>query len=72
MATDLHPLDTVRLTQPVDGLAPGTVGTVVEDLGEQALVEVAEQQSRGALLEDLVVVPYASLELVQRAPVAAR
>jgi len=74
MESRAHELDTVRLLREVDGWPAGTIGAVVSEYPETALVEVATEgrlDERGLperdLFEDLVSVPYDALAVVERA-----
>lgn len=69
-----HELDTVRLLREVDGWPAGTVGVIVSEYPETALVEAATEgrlDERGLpksdLFDDLVSVPYDALAVIERA-----
>lgn len=77
MARRAHTLDSVKLTRDVAGWPAGTVGVVISTHPETALVEVSETwvdhsglPTRG-LLDDLVTVPYAALQVVESASAVA-
>lgn len=79
MARRAHTLDTVRLTRDIDGWPAGTIGAVVSERPESALVEVVSDAVVGAtglprtdLLDDMISVPYAALDVVWPAPAIAR
>jgi hypothetical protein len=79
MARRAHILDTVRLTREIDGWPAGTIGAVVSERPESALVEVVSDATvdaiglpRTDLLDDMVSVPYAALDIVRPAPAVAR
>lgn len=79
MARHAHTLDTVRLTREIDGWPAGTVGAVVSERAEVALVEVVSDADvdtaglpRVDLLDDLIWAPYAALDIVRPAPAVAR
>lgn len=74
MLRTAHALDAVTLLRPVAGWPAGTVGTVVEEdsASGHALVEVVNKDRLLGLLpadeflEDLVEVPYAYLQVIER------
>lgn len=79
MVRRAHKFDTVRLTRVVDGWPAGTVGAVVSEHPETALVEVVSDGvvdggglPTGDLLDDLISVPYAALEIVRPARAISR
>lgn len=79
MARRAHILDTVRLTREVGGWPAGTIGAVVSEWPESALVEVVSEAAvdasglpRADLFDDMISVPYAALEIVRPAPAVAR
>ncbi len=79
MARRVHTLDTVRLTREIDDWPMGTIGAVVSERSESALVEVvsdvvadATGLPRTDLLDDMISVPYAALDVVRPAPEVAR
>lgn len=72
MESRAHELDTVR--QLRDGWPAGTIGAVVSEYPETALVEVAgegrvdeHELLEGDLFDDLVSVPYDALAVIERA-----
>jgi hypothetical protein len=67
-----HELDSVRLTRAVDGRPPGTLGAVIREDADTALVEVVETEFDQdglpvhGLFEMVVDVPCDALDVVQR------
>ncbi len=79
MARRPHILDTVKLTHDWDGWPAGTVGAVVSECPETALVEVVSETTSDEtglpttdLLDDLISVPYTALHLVDPLPALPR
>jgi len=79
MARRAHLLDTVELTCEWDGWPAGTVGAVVSERSESAVVEIASEATIGEtglpshdLLDDLISVPYTALHVVEPAPALSR
>ena len=79
MARRPHILDTVKLTRDWGGWPAGTLGAVVSERTEAALVEVDSETTSDEtglpttdLLDDLVSVPYAALHVVDSLPAVAR
>lgn len=74
-----HVLDTVRLLRPIGEWPAGTIGAVVSERADAALVEVdsehvvdGEGLPSGELLEELIAVPYAALEVLEARPLPAQ
>ena len=55
--------DVVALRVPIGGWPAGTSGTVVSLYDGSALVEVAEDDPPGSVLDNLLTVPFGELEL---------
>jgi len=79
MARRAHLLDTVRLTCARDGWPAGTVGAVVSERLDSAVVEIASEATVGEtglpasdLLDDLISVPFSALHVIEPAPALAR
>jgi hypothetical protein len=79
MARRAHTLDTVKLLREWEGWPAGTVGAVVSEHPETALVEVVTEATTDAdglperaLLDDLITVPYSALDIVEPAATPAR
>ena len=71
MARRAHTLDTVKLLRDWEGWPAGTVGAVVSEHPETALVEIVTESTTDAdglpergLLDDLITVPYSALDVV--------
>jgi hypothetical protein len=74
MAGRAHELDTVVLRKSVGSWPEGTMGAVVDERPDTALVEVDERVFRASRIPDdqwltaaLIDVPYADLTVVERA-----
>jgi hypothetical protein len=79
MARRARTLDTVKLLRDWDGWPAGTVGAVVSEHAETALVEIVTDTETDAdglpereLLDDLITVPYAAIDVVGPAATHAR
>jgi hypothetical protein len=79
MARRAQTLDTVKLLRDWEGWPAGTVGAVVSEHPETALVEIVTDASTDAdglpereLLDDLITVPYSALDVVGPAAAHAR
>lgn len=79
MAPRAHLLDTVKLTREWGGWRAGTIGAVVSERPESALVEILSEDAadetglpKTDLLDDLISVPYSALQVVEPAPALAR
>lgn len=79
MARRARTLDTVKLTRDCEGWPVGTIGAVVSEYPETALVEVVTHAGadtnglpRRDLFDDLVTVPYGALHVVEPAATHAR
>lgn len=79
MARRARTLDTVELARDCEGWPVGTVGAVVSEYPQTALVEIATDPGadtdglpRRDLFHDLVTVPYSALHVVERAATHAR
>jgi hypothetical protein len=72
-------LDTVKLLRDWEGWPAGTLGTVVSEHGDTALVEVSTEADvdehglpRRNLFDDLIAVPYDAVVVVNAAAAATR
>jgi hypothetical protein len=79
MARRAHTLDTVKLLRDWEGWPAGTVGAVVSEHPETALVEIVTDATTDAaglpeheLLDDLITVPYSALDVIGPAATHAR
>ncbi|MEX0817306.1 MAG: DUF4926 domain-containing protein [Gaiellales bacterium] len=64
---DLH--DVVEFREPRGGQPAGAIGTVVELLSTEALVEIVDEHGRTA---ELLTVPYEALRIRESEPVRRR
>jgi hypothetical protein len=79
MARRAHTLDIVKLLRDVGGFPAGTVGAVVAEEPDAALVEVVTDgrvDEHGLperdLFEDFLSVPYSALDVIEPAATTAR
>jgi hypothetical protein len=64
MSRKAHEYDTVKLLESVEGWPAGTIGAVVSEYPESALIEIATDDPKRGMLENLISAPYDQLLVI--------
>lgn len=64
MSHRAHEYDIVKLLRPLGDWPAGTLGAVVAEYADSALIEIAAEDESRDMLDDLVSAPYDQLQVV--------